>query len=274
MMGLFTSFRPECIQIGSGAGNKTEVLQELARLAKKSKVLDKVSEKRIVEALQQREQIGTTGFGGGIAIPHCRLENIDEFVVGLLITPEGLDFQSLDGETTTTFFFIIGPDSQRNRHIQLLSAISKILKNPGVIQRFLEAFDEKQVRKIVEELFRLVDGGIAPDQQKGRCLFHVFVQNEKYFEELLQVFSAVIEGSIAVIEGNAAGHYLHRLPLFASYWSESQQGFCRIILAVVDKDLCNDVIRRIHTVDENLENDPGVLITVQELMYSSGSLEF
>jgi PTS system nitrogen regulatory IIA component len=273
-MGLFASFRPECIQIGSDARNKAEALADLARLAKKSRVLGKVSEKRILEALQQREQVGSTGFGGGIAIPHCSLEEIEEFVVGLLIAPEGIDFAALDNQKTTTFFFIIGPASQRNRHIQLLSAISKILKNPDVIERFLEAFDEKRVGQIVEELFRLVDVGVSPGQEKGRCLFHVFVQKEQYFEDLLQIFSAAVEGSIAVIETNAAGYYLHRLPLFAAYRSESQKGFCRLILAVVARDLCNDVIRRIHTVVEEVGNNPGVLITVQELFYSSGSLEF
>lgn len=273
-MSLFKSFRPECIQVGSEARNKTEVLIDLARLAKKSKVLEKVSEKRIASALQEREQVGTTGFGGGIAIPHCAIDDIDEFVVGLLIAPEGIDFDSLDGKKTTTFFFIVGPKFQRNRHIQLLSAISKVLKDPDVIQRFLEAFDEKRVRAIVEELFQLVDGGTTPGRQKGQCLFHVFVQREECFEDLLQVFSAAVDGSITVLETNPAGYYMHRMPLFAAYWSESQKGFCRLILAVVDKDLCNDVIRRIHTVVEDVESNPGVLITVQELFYSSGSLEF
>jgi mannitol/fructose-specific phosphotransferase system IIA component (Ntr-type) len=273
-MSLFASFRPECIQVGSDARSKTEALAEITRLAKKSKVLGKVSEKRILDALQERERVGTTGFGGGIAIPHCALDDIDEFVVGLLIVPEGINFDSLDGKKTTTFFFIIGPKSQRNRHIQLLSGISKVLRDPEVIQRFLEAFDEKQVRQIVEELFRLVDVGVSPGQQKGRCLFHVFVQREECFEDILQVFSAAVDGSIAVLETNAAGYYLHRLPLFAAYWTESQKGFCRLILAVIDKDLSNDVIRRINTVVEDVDSKPGVLISVQELYYSSGSLEF
>jgi mannitol/fructose-specific phosphotransferase system IIA component (Ntr-type) len=273
-MGLYSSFRPECIQVGSGARNKSEVIGEIARLAKKSKVLDGVEEKRIAQALLDREQVGTTGFGSSIAIPHCSLEDIDEFVVGLLIAPDGIDFDALDGKKTTTFFFIVGPKSQRNRHIQLLSAISKVLKDPDVIERFLEAFDEKQVRQIVEELFRLVDVGVSPGQQKNRCLFQVFVQREECFEDILQVLSAAVDGSISVVEANTAGRYLHRMPLFAAYWAESQRGFSRIILAIVDRDLCNDVIRRIHTVVEDIEEAPGVLITVQELFYSSGSLEF
>ena len=85
-----------------------------------------------------------------------------------------------------------------------------------------------------------------------------------------------IEGNEITIEDIVDSDVdLHRMPLFAAYWSESQKGFCRLILAVVDRDLCNDVIRRIHTVVEYLQqNKPGVLITVQELFYCSGSLEF
>jgi mannitol/fructose-specific phosphotransferase system IIA component (Ntr-type) len=111
-MGLFAGFRRECIQIGSGARGKEEVLAEIATLARKSEVLGKVTKKKIREALQERGRVGTTGFGNGIAIPDCGLEQIEEFVVGLLIIPEGVDFDSLDGKkTTTTFFFVIGPRS-------------------------------------------------------------------------------------------------------------------------------------------------------------------
>ena len=91
-MGLFASFRPECIQIGSNAGNKGEVLQELARLAKKSKVLDKVPEKQVLRALEQREQGGITGFGQSVGNPltgatHPTLRSIIEANGGTIGAP-------------------------------------------------------------------------------------------------------------------------------------------------------------------------------------------
>jgi hypothetical protein len=94
------------------------------------------------------------------------------------------------------------------------------------------------------------------------------------FEDILQVFSAAVKGSITVVETNNAGYYLHRLPLFSAYWSDVTQTFNRLIIAVVDRDFTNDVIRRIHMVANNIEKETGVLITVQDLVYTSGSIEF
>jgi PTS system nitrogen regulatory IIA component len=272
-MNLQESFRPECIQIGSTARDKTAVLAQIASLAKKCEALREVDERTVRTALQEREKIGSTGFGNGIAIPHCSLPGLKEFVVGLLIIPEGVDFRSTDGKKTTTFFFIVGPEEQRTRHVQILSALSKILRNPQVISRFLASHEPGEVNRLVDELLSLIHLGPS-GLQKSKCLFHVVVQKEEYFDDILQIFSAAVQGSIAVLEAATAGSYLHRLPLFAAYWSEAPQSFCRIILALVEKDLCNDVIRRIQTLVEDLEDRPGVLVAVQELMYTAGSLEF
>ena len=270
-MSLKDSLRPECVQIGSTAQNKHDVLMEIAGLAHKSPVLSGHSEEDIFNALEARERIGSTGFGKGIAIPHCSLEKLDEFVVGLLIVPGGIDFHSLDGQSTRMFFFIIGPEARRNQHIQILSSISKFLKTPDIIDRFLEDQDKKT---IYNRIISLVPSGEEVKEKKGKCLFHVFIQKEEYFDDILQIFSASVQGSISVIETNNAGYYLHALPLFSSFWSEKSKTFSRIILAVVDKALSNDVIRRINMVAEDIEKEEGILIAVQDLFYTSGSIEF
>ena len=90
-MSLFKDLKEECIQIGSDATNKEEVLKEIAKLAKQCSALDNVSETDLFQALLDRENIGTTGFEKGIAIPHCKLDSISEFVVGALVIPEGVD---------------------------------------------------------------------------------------------------------------------------------------------------------------------------------------
>ena len=206
-----------------------------------------------------------------IAIPHCSLDKTDEFVVGLLTIPGGIDFLSLDGQKTRLFFFIIGPKAKRNRHIQILSAVSKLLKTPKAVDMILEVRDSGKIREL---FFNLIQYREEAKGQKGKCLFQVFIQKEEYFDDILQVFSASVQGAISVIETNNAGYYLHALPLFSAYWSESIKTFSRIILAVADKDLCNDIIRRINMVAEDIDKEAGVLITVQDLMFSSGSIEF
>ena len=270
-MSLISYLQPECIRAGSSSRTKEEALREITELAKKNPVLKNVSGDRILKAFQAREKIGSTGFGKGIAIPHCGLDEVEEFVVGLLHIPEGIDFQAMDGEKTRTIFFIVGPRSKRNQHIQILSALSKLLKNPEEIQHLFEDGDSEAIR---DRLLHVLEVAEESTGGGGKCLFHVLVQREEYFDDILQIFSAVVQGSIAVIETNNAGYYLHSLPLSAAYWSDSKKTFFRVILAVVDRDLCNDIIRRINMVSDTLSDEPGVLIAVQELFYTSGSVAF
>jgi PTS system nitrogen regulatory IIA component len=267
-MNLMESLRPECIRVGSRATDKRELLAEIAGLAKQSPLLAGIAEEKIRKALERREEIGSTGFGQGIAIPHCGLEELNEFVVGLLLAPRGIDFAALDGLPTRAFFFIVGPRKRRNQHIQILSALSKLLKTPRVIDDFLELDAAEAIRLRFLQLVQVRDAR----GERGQCLFHVFVQREELFDDILQEISSCVQGALAVVETNNAGYYLHRLPLFSAYWSETRKGFFRIVLALVDKDRSNDLIRRLHMIADPQEG--GVLITAQELMYAGGALEF
>jgi mannitol/fructose-specific phosphotransferase system IIA component (Ntr-type) len=128
-----------CVQIGSSAKNKDEVIRDIARLAKQNPVLGRFSEEEIYKALKLREDLDSTGFTNSVAIPHCALENIPEFVTGALIIPGGVDFGSHDGQKTKILFFIVGPKSQRNTHIHLLSSFSRIIKNEEILAQLINA---------------------------------------------------------------------------------------------------------------------------------------
>jgi len=270
-MSLLQNLKIECIQIGSRARSKQELLHELARLAVRNPALAGYSPEKIYTALEAREHIGSTGFGNGIAIPHCSLPDVKDFVIGALVLPEGIDFNALDKKETRLFFLIVGPEEKRTQHIQILSSISKLLKIPELFNQLVRARSPEAVKEYILHQVRTEE---EPKEKKGKCLFHVFVQKEELFDEILQIFSAAVEGSITVIEAHNAGYYLHSMPLFSALWSERVKTFHRVIIAVVRRELSNDVIRRIHMVAENLEKEPGVLITVQDLFYTSGSIEF
>ena len=82
------------------------------------------------------------------------------------------------------------------------------------------------------------------------------------------------QGYIVMGLANNAGYYLHAMPLFSALWHDADRTYNRVIIAVVNKELSNDVIRRINMVAEDIENSSGLLITVQDLVYSSGAVEF
>jgi mannitol/fructose-specific phosphotransferase system IIA component (Ntr-type) len=89
----------------------------------------KITQKRIIQQLMEREKISSTGIGNGIAIPHIRLDGLKEPMVRLAIVKDGLDFNAVDGKVCKIFFLFITPSDQTNRHLQILAKISSILRN-------------------------------------------------------------------------------------------------------------------------------------------------
>lgn len=271
-MGIQEYLTPQGVQIGlREKKKKKQIIQEITDLAMTHPALTDFSGKDVFKALWNREKLGTTGFGQGLAIPHCSLDGLESFVLGAVIAPEGVDFEALDGEPTQIMFYIIGPPNQRNQHIKLLSSLSKSLKNKEVRQSLLSAADAADLR---ERIIKGIDYHEEQHDSQNYCQFIIHVQKEEIFEDVLQLISSEVEGAISVIETNNAGFYLNRMPLFSSYWSDRDQRFNRIILAVVEKPAMNNLIRRIHTDFDETEKNSGLLITVNDLLYSSGHLDF
>jgi len=261
----------DLIKIGTLAKNRADILYEIADMAKTNPLLAKYSVDDIFNALLQRENQGSTAFGNGIAIPHCALDNIDDFILGIITAPQGIEFNSPDGLPTFIFFFILGPVQKRSQHIFLLSSISKMIKQTNAAS---DLADAKTPEAVMDLFLKTVQPGEEIISQKEKCIFHVLVQNEDYFQEILQIFAASVPGSVTVLETNNAGNYMHSMPLFSSFWHEDTRIFTRLIISVVDKAFCNDIIRRIHMIDDSIYKNPGVLVTVQDLLYTSGSIEF
>ncbi len=261
----------ENITTGSSASNKVEILHAITEKVESSPYLTKVSGDEILSSLKEREKLCSTGLGDGIAIPHCALDSADDFVVGFISLKKAVDFDSLDGNPVKLIFYIIGPKSKRNTHITLLSSISKLLKDKSNKARLLEADDPDQVIDILSSQ----GGEIEKDlPQKEKNFFHVIVQNENIFSEVLEILTSGEDNNVTVIEGNNASSYLHQLPLFSAYWTDEGSKFNRIITAVVDRHTSNDLIRRIKLIDEYNSDESGLLITVNELIYTEGNLDY
>jgi PTS system nitrogen regulatory IIA component len=265
------SLEPQFIVTDSSAGSKEELLEECAARAAETPTLSKYNKKKLYKFLKQREELGSTGFGDGVAIPHCSIEGLSDFVVGAIIVPEGVEFNALDGAPVQVAFLIIGPAEQRNRHIKILSAISKMVRNTEVLEKLKAPESEEETRRILAEHLTIREEQPATE---GYCQVDIYLQKEEIFDELLELLSAEVEGSITVIESQNAGAYLYKLPLYSSYWNTESSSFNRLIKAVVPKSRCNNLIRQINLIEDSFAKDPGLMITAQELMYASGSIDF
>ncbi len=268
-MDLSNILREECVQIGTEARDKASILKEIAALAKKAPALAAVDEKTILRALDEREDLGSTGFGEGIAIPHCALDEIGEFVAGVLTVPEGIDFESLDGKKTRLFVFIGGPAEERNNHIRVLATVSQVLRIPGAVNELLA---EKRPVAVRESFLRYSRDEVETRAHAESCLFHVFVQAESKFYDILQIFTAMESSSVSVVEAKDAASVLNRYPLFSSFWTENGKGFNRIITAIVRKPMVNETIRQINDIARGLGKEPGIMLTVQDVFFVGGAL--
>lgn len=263
--------RKELIKTGSKASSKKELLQEIGELVGKMPEGKKIGGDAVFRSLREREKEGSTGFEQGVALPHCSFDELDEFLLGAITVPEGVEFDSVDGKPARLILFIVGPREQRNRHVKLLAALSKAVREPGDIEELVNA---ESSDSFYSKLTSRVSFEEEEEESGPVSLLQVYVQELDFFDEILQLIASEVEGSVAVLEMQSAGSYLHRFPLFATLWTETDTQSVRLIHAVVRRARVNDLIRRIHMIDDRIASQTGVLILVQDINYATGSLDF
>lgn len=129
--------------------DKSKLLSELVDLAHKSgKVKNK---KSLLNALLEREKLGSTGIGNGVAIPHAKIEGVKEPLLVFGRASGGVDFSSLDGGQTYIFFMLISPKDEVGRHLKILARISHVIKDKFTVGRFRKAKDETEILKILRD---------------------------------------------------------------------------------------------------------------------------
>jgi nitrogen PTS system EIIA component len=118
------------------ARDKQKALEELAETVVSTKPsLDKNS---LVKVLLERERLGSTGIGDGVAIPHGKFHGINEPIISFGRSLKGLDFDSMDGQPVYLFFLLVAPENSASVHLKALARIAKILKNSSFRKRLME----------------------------------------------------------------------------------------------------------------------------------------
>lgn len=143
-------FLPEtAIQPDLKSQTKKEVLKELVQVLSTShKAKDSAS---ILEALLEREELGSTGIGQGIAIPHGKSDSVSGVVAALGISKRGIDFDALDGEPVHIFFMLIAPSKSAGIHLKILAKISRLLKDKFFRQALREAKSSQDALKLIKD---------------------------------------------------------------------------------------------------------------------------
>jgi PTS system nitrogen regulatory IIA component len=148
MIDLSDLIRPDSVLPSLKAGSKKQVLQALAE---KAAALTGLEEKTILEALLQRERLGSTGVGGGVAIPHARLPGIDRIFGMFAHLARPVDFEALDEQPVDLVFLMLAPEAAGADHLKALARIARILRDPGVVARLRASFDGTALYAVLTE---------------------------------------------------------------------------------------------------------------------------
>lgn len=147
-MTLIDLLTPAAVISPLRANGKKQALQELSQHAAR---IAGLPERDLFEALLQRERLGSTGIGDGIAIPHGRMPGIER-LVGLFARAERpIDFEALDGQPVDIIFVLIAPEGAGADHLKALARVARVLRNHAVLEQVRAARDPAAIYAILSE---------------------------------------------------------------------------------------------------------------------------
>ena len=136
------------VRVPLASARKDQLLRELVDL-----VMGPGQEARseeVLRAVLEREQVLSTGIGGGVAIPHAKTDAVPSLRIAAGRTAAGVDFDALDGEPVRICFLLVGPESEAGAHVKALSRIARVVRRESVRERLTGAMD-------VDEFLRVLD---------------------------------------------------------------------------------------------------------------------
>ena len=135
------------------AGSKEDAIRRMVSSLRSSGQVSAENEDSIVTAILKREELGSTGIGNGIAVPHTKHPSVENLVATIAIAPEGIDFSSLDGDDVYILFLLISPPDRPGDHLRALETISRHLRN----ENFCNFLKQSKTAAHVMDLLKEVD---------------------------------------------------------------------------------------------------------------------
>ena len=151
-MPLLDFLAPAAVIPALRASSKKQALQELAEGAAR---LTGLEERTIYEVLLQRERLGSTGIGDGVAIPHAKLAKLDSIFGLVARLDKPIDFEALDGQPVDLMFVLLAPEEAGADHLKALARIARVVREPGMSDRIRATRD-------AEALYALLTSDSAP----------------------------------------------------------------------------------------------------------------
>ena len=146
-MKIVEFLRPDAV-IANLAGQTGQAV--LAELCRPLTAAHRIDGQRLVDTLLDREKLGSTGIGEGVAIPHGKVAGLPGLIASFGRHAQGVDFRAIDGKPTFLFFALFAPENSAGAHLKALARISRIFKNPSFREAILRAADAWEIYRLIE----------------------------------------------------------------------------------------------------------------------------
>lgn len=270
-MDILNVIKDESCETNLRAHTKEDCLHELADLLAEG--VKGVSCKSIYDCLVEREEIGSTGFDDGIAIPHGKIKGLDEFVMCIAISRKGINFESVDGKKTHIFFIVIGPEDRPREHLQLLAQISRISRNSKARKELLKA----PTSFVLKEVFaRFSSDSVTGERVKGKeKLLMIILYEQRFLEDIMDIFLERGVRGASVIESTGIRDQLSNIPLFSNFFNflGEKSDVSKTIMAIVHENEIPGIVNEIEEIMGNLDNHTGAMVMALDLFFLKGSME-
>lgn len=141
----------EAIIVDLQATGKEEAIREIVRSLREAGSLGEADMEGVARAILNREELGSTGIGQGVAVPHTRHPTVDHLIGTVALSRRGVDFAALDGDPVDILFLLVSPPNQPGDHLRALENISRHLKDERFVNFLRQAKTREQVVDLLEE---------------------------------------------------------------------------------------------------------------------------
>jgi mannitol/fructose-specific phosphotransferase system IIA component (Ntr-type) len=142
---------PKAIRADLAAVDKEGAIREIVQALREAGCIEVKQQENIVKAILKREELGSTGIGRGVAVPHTKHASVDRLIGTVAVSHQGVDFASLDGETVHLFFLLISPTDRPGDHLRALENISRQLRVDTFCRFLKQAKTPEEMNQLLDE---------------------------------------------------------------------------------------------------------------------------
>lgn len=272
-MELTNILKPECCRVRLISTKKEDVLHEISNLLCNNEALKHLKPDIIYDYLSAREKEGSTGLGKGLAFPHARIQGINDFIVGIAVSKQGIAFDAIDKKKSQLFLYIIGPSEATDDHLKILASISSIANNSKTQKELLNA---KSDQTLYETLFKhLANINTQLNTKEKMKLILIILYFEEFLHDILEyLLGQGIDGA-TILESSGMGRYISDVPLFAEFigFLQERKDKSKTIIALIPADKEKHIVQGLEDITGDMNSIQGAMFISIDVGFYKGTMK-